>query len=263
MKIDSFEQRHVIEAAQHFAHQYPDQALEVSHIDSLPGINIYIRNANQIARLLPQGAKILDWGCGFGQMAYLLANRGFQVSACDWGKRPGIPELIDDRINYFSLHHPTTIDGNNQSFDAIVSSGTLEHAQYIFESIKEIRRLLKPNGWFFVFRFPNEWSISEFVAHQSGRWSHSIRMSKTELRFLLRMFSFRIEKIGYDSFLPVTLGRRFQSLRPLRSKYDTPISILDHVLITTPFISRFSTSLYCIAQLNTEYSDIVDGETKI
>ena len=137
--------------------------------------------------------------------------------------------------------------------DAIVSSGTLEHVDNIIESMKEIRRVLKPGGWFFIFRFPAEYSISEYLAHKSGKWSHSIKMTKAELKFLMRTHSFRVEDIGYDSFLPIFLGGKLKNFRLIRSTFDQQINLLDSLLTSFPMVQDFSTSMYCFAQVNNEY----------
>ena len=41
------------------------------HLDQPIGAWNYIRIANDIARQVPAG-RLLDWGCGYGQMTYLL-----------------------------------------------------------------------------------------------------------------------------------------------------------------------------------------------
>lgn len=261
---------HVVAAAQAFALREPEWATEIGHLDSRPGAAVYVRDADAVRQCVlarrPAGSggrplRALDWGCGFGQMAWLLANRGFDVSACDLGTRPRVPELLDSRISYFPLASPVALDAPDESFDLVVSSGTLEHASNIHLSMLEVRRILRPGGWFIVFRFPNERSISEWVARRSGRWSHAVRMTPTELRFLLRQFSFRVERTGYDSFLPIFLGRRFQSLRPLRARLDGPITALDRLITRTPLVSRYSTSIHAFAQVNDEYCH--DGRTYV
>lgn len=246
----------IVGAARKFGAANPKLAGEVGHIDNVPGVNVYIRNADQMQRLLPPGSTVLDWGCGFGQMAFLLARRGFSVSACDWGGRPAVPELVGEDIRYFPFTSATKIDLPDASVDVVLSSGTLEHAHNIHISMQEIRRVLKPKGWFVVYRFPNERSISEYVARRSRRWSHAIRMTKRELVFMMRMFSFRVHHVGFDSFLPVFLAHRLGSLRHLRERFDRQWTWLDGVLTRAPIVSDFSTSIYCIAQVNTEYDEV-------
>jgi len=52
-------------------------------------------------------------------------------------------------------------------------------------------------------------------------------MSRSEVRFLLRLSGFRVEKIGYDTFLPVFLGSQMRFLRPWRAKVDGPVTGID------------------------------------
>lgn len=255
------EARFIVDVARTYALSHLHNAAEVGHIDNLPGARVYVRDANSIIRVLGnRRGKLLDWGCGFGQMAWLLANRGFHVHACDWAARPRIAELLDQRINYFALCSPSLIPVADETYDVVLSSGTLEHAQNILESMREIRRILKPNGWFIIFRFPAERSLSEIIARWSGRWSHAIRMSKSELIFLMRIFSFRVVRSGYDSFLPIFLASHFRSLRGLREKLDVPITVLDSFFTKVPLLSSLSTSMYCFAHVNDEYLNVVNPD---
>ncbi|MFL5733317.1 MAG: methyltransferase domain-containing protein [Chloroflexia bacterium] len=254
------ESAYIVREARCYARQNPGDLTDLAHIDNPAGAAVYVRMAARIDRTLPRNARVLDWGCGYGQISWLLANRGHTVYACDWGKRPRISAFLDDRITYFPLTSPVQIDAPEAAFDAVISIGTLEHANNIFASMCEIRRILKPGGWFIIFRFPNDLSITEYAARRLGLWAHSVRMSKAELRMMLRMFSFRIDHIGYDSLLPVVVGREssFRGLVSLRSRFDGPITWLDGLLTRLPLISAFSTSLHCFAQVNTEYSDVSD-----
>ena len=52
------------------------------HLDQPIGLWNYIRIANDIAHQTPPG-RLLDWGCGYGQMTYLLQRRNFQVTPFD------------------------------------------------------------------------------------------------------------------------------------------------------------------------------------
>ena len=50
------------------------------HLDQPIALWNYIRIANEIKQQLPANSKLLDWGCGFGQMTYLLRQRSFIVT---------------------------------------------------------------------------------------------------------------------------------------------------------------------------------------
>lgn len=247
----------IVEAARRFASSNPSLGSEVAHIDNRPGVRVYIRDADQMNRLLCGQARILDWGCGLGQMAWLMANRGHHVSACDYFKRPSLRELLDERVDYSPIVSPTMLDAPDAAFDAVISSGTLEHAHNITGSLHEIRRVLKPGGWLFLLRFPNTYSLSEYVAKRSGRWYHAVSMTRRELQFLLKSHSFHIAADGYDSFLPIFLGRSLRFLRPLRDRLDPQITILDQLITRIPLVANLSTSIYLFAQVNQEYTDLL------
>jgi SAM-dependent methyltransferase len=246
------EVRYVVTAAAQFADENPQEAGEVLHLDNLPGARMYVRNANAIAKIVPHGT-LLDWGCGFGHISWLLANRGYTVNACDWAERPRTTAFIDERVSFLELLDDVELPFADDSFDCVVSSGTLEHTRSLMASMTELRRIIKPGGWLVIYRFPNDHSISEFVARRTGRWAHPVRLDKRNLKFLMRVFGFRIEAIGYDSFLPIFLGRSLRALRPMRERLDGLIHLADNVLTRIPLVNRLSTSLFCLAQANAEY----------
>ena len=78
------------------------------HLDQPIGIWNYIRITNDIAR--QASGKLLDWGCGYGQMTYLLRRRGFTVTAFDIGapdmQLPDIP--ITQSLAVVRSQHPTS-----------------------------------------------------------------------------------------------------------------------------------------------------------
>src|SRR6185436_12278964 len=80
------------------------------HLDQPIGIWNYIRIANEIAIAMPPG-RLLDWGCGLGQMTYLLKRRGFTVVAFDTADTAsGLPSLpVTKDLNVVSAIHATDL----------------------------------------------------------------------------------------------------------------------------------------------------------
>src|SRR5207247_2344200 len=95
-----------------------------AHLDQPIGIWNYIRIANEIAERIPSG-RLLDWGCGFGQMTYLLGRRGFDVTAFDVGPEdaalPDVP--LCREIHAVRPTHPTRLPFPTDSFDAGLGRG--------------------------------------------------------------------------------------------------------------------------------------------
>src|SRR5215210_4587981 len=128
-----------------------------THLDQPIGIWNYIRIANDIARHVRAG-RLLDWGCGFGQMTYLLERRGFAVTPFDIGTPetilPDIP--LCRRLSVVRSAERTTLPFEDAAFDYVLSCGVLEHVEEgnmpgdEVRSLQEIARVLRPNGIFLI-----------------------------------------------------------------------------------------------------------------
>src|SRR5688572_30482210 len=126
------------------------------HLDQPIGIWNYIRIANEIAERVPPG-RLLDWGCGLGQMSYLLQRRGFDVVSYDMGETAdALPDLpLTRAVRIIRGIHPTTLPFESATFDVVLSCGVLEHVDEYsgvrgneLISLREIHRVLKPGGFF-------------------------------------------------------------------------------------------------------------------
>lgn len=95
-------------------------------------------------------AKVLDFGCGTGLNTVSLAKAFPQTIACDVDKK--IKLAADDFLAKFKLKIPVVIyDGKrlpfkNNSFDLITCIEVYEHAPRPQQMLKEIYRVLKPDG---------------------------------------------------------------------------------------------------------------------
>jgi SAM-dependent methyltransferase len=95
--------------------------------------------------------KILDLGCGDGQIARALAAQGSDVLGVDPTQlhidvaieRGGGPRYL--------LGGATNIPADDESFDAVVACLVFEHIDQMDEAMVEVARVLKPNGQFSFF----------------------------------------------------------------------------------------------------------------
>ena len=85
--------------------------------------------------------KILDFGCGAGQIVSELAALGYEVYGCDV-----FLEHESTLLKRISTH-PYKIPFENEKFDIVISTSVLEHAQNTQECFYEIARVLKPGGY--------------------------------------------------------------------------------------------------------------------
>src|SRR4051812_8195121 len=145
------------------------------HLDQPVGRWNYIRIANEIAAAVPRG-RMLDWGCGLGQMTWLLQRRNFDVTAFDIGAAdaalPDLPLTRDLRV--IRTTHPTTLPFADTEFDVVLSCGVLEHVDELSRpgneliSLNEIHRVLRPGGWFAIYQLPQRHAWQEALNRRLG-----------------------------------------------------------------------------------------------
>jgi ubiquinone/menaquinone biosynthesis C-methylase UbiE len=96
-------------------------------------------------------ARVLDLGCGDGQIARALATHGSDVLGVDPTQlhidiaieRGGGPRYL--------LGGATDIPADDNSFDAVVACLVFEHIDQMDEAMTEVARVLKPQGQFSFF----------------------------------------------------------------------------------------------------------------
>jgi SAM-dependent methyltransferase len=170
--------------------------------------------ADRIARDAP--GRILDWGCGFGQMTALLRARRLDADAFDYrpeapasGPRPLVkyPEITA----YIETSEPVRLPYEDDRYDAVLSCGVLEHVGDPDGSLQEIRRILKPGGTFYVYKLPNRRSYLEAIARRAGLYYHGAWPDDRvydvpSARALLERHGFRVGEIRLANLLPLTVG---------------------------------------------------------
>jgi ubiquinone/menaquinone biosynthesis C-methylase UbiE len=143
------------------------------NIRSAPQMREYRAIAERVAADRP--ARVLDWGCGRGQMTSLMRERGLDVTAFDY--RPGIGGVATVDLEHFAIRadvsdDPVALPYPDGSFDAVLSCGVLEHVADKAGSLAELRRVLSPSGTLYVFKLPNRHSYLEAIARRLGLYHH-------------------------------------------------------------------------------------------
>lgn len=99
---------------------------------------------------LPEGARVLELGCGMGRFTGTLLARGYTVTALD------LSEFLIARLQeaYGSTGRLTAIAGRSEDaaslveggFDAVVGFFFLHHLQPLAPTFDAIRKVLRPGG---------------------------------------------------------------------------------------------------------------------
>lgn len=114
---------------------------------------------------LNQGGRVLDLGCGRGELAYYFARQGFELTAIDYSpdairlaeqtfaNDPGLRSRVDLRcanLNKLEL---------SGTYDVAVASDVIEHltTMELDNLYGEVARNLAPSGIFVIHTYPNLW----------------------------------------------------------------------------------------------------------
>lgn len=226
-------------------------ATDMDHLDGPSAAFTYIRIANLVDSYVKSGSvqpPILDWGCGYGQVSWLLKRRDLSVVSCDVEKRPAresIETLSQIQVRY--LQDPVRLPYDSGTFGAVLSAGVLEHVADVQGSLQEVSRVLRPNGVFFIFMLPNRFSWAEFVANVCHRSVHPYKYTFGKIERLLG-HGFVVEKKWRRNFLPRNLTGLSQRAKKAYGMCYREIEGVDRVLANVPPTSILSGVIEVIAR---------------
>jgi SAM-dependent methyltransferase len=117
------------------------------------------------AHLPPAPARVLEVGCGHGELARAMAQLGYEVIAID----PDAPK--GELFQAVSLEEFTISD----PFDAVVASRALHHIPDLAESVMKIEGLLRQGG-----RFILDEHACDRLDDQTARWYFLHRVGEAD-----------------------------------------------------------------------------------
>ncbi len=145
----------------------------------------YVQSRPEVAALVPTGCRrVLEVGCGAGQLGRLLRSRGHTVAGVEL--IPNQAELARGHLN-----HVVTADVETDdlpfaagSFDAIIFADVLEHLIDPWRVLRESTDLLSPGGRV-IASIPNVQNLDVLWRLLRGRWDYRERgiLDRGHLRF--------------------------------------------------------------------------------
>jgi len=202
--------------------KYYESADYISHTDSKRTLfekayhfikNIALKNKLNLINLhQPSKGLILDIGAGTGDFLSVAQKDGWKTV----GVEPSDKAKAIAKSKGVSFVENTT-ELESQMFDVISMWHVLEHVPNLDEQIKELKRLLKPNGTLIV-AVPN---FNSFDAKHYGKfWAaydvpiHFWHFSKTAIQKLFGNENMKLEKVlpmKFDSFYVSLLSEKYKT----------------------------------------------------
>ena len=155
---------------------------------------------------LPRRGAILDWGCFHAPDSCMIRQQlGDQVEldGCDLHD-PGICRRFHDAagLQYLRLAETPRLPYPDQRFHAVVGSGVLEHVAVDLDALKELHRVLRPDGVLILTFLPNRWSYIEWCCRRLRLAHHQRLYAASDVRRLLLHHGFEPLRLRYHQFIP-------------------------------------------------------------
>jgi SAM-dependent methyltransferase len=137
---------------------------------------------------LPQGARVLDTGCGQGVALQHFVARGCDVTGVTLN---AVDVEVCQRQGYRVLEMDQSfLEFPDEQFDLVWCRHCLEHSIFPYFTLHEFGRVLKPGAWLYV-EVP---APDTSCRHQQNRNHYSV-LGKTMLASLIERAGFRIRDV--------------------------------------------------------------------
>ena len=176
--------------------------------------NIALKNKLNLINSESQKGKLLDIGSGTGDFLVVARKDGWQITGIEPGDKP---RNIAIQKGVCFANDLAELEDN--SFDVITMWHVLEHVPDLEFQIKELKRLIKPNGTILI-AVPN---FKSYDANYYGKfWAafdvprHLWHFSKTAIEKLFAVENLKLVKIvpmKFDSFYVSLLSEKYKNGR--------------------------------------------------
>ncbi|MEA2716238.1 MAG: hypothetical protein QOI99_555 [Actinomycetota bacterium] len=199
----------------------PELTRYAKHLNRSGVMFEYAYYAVMVRQRLPPDSVICDWGGQYGHVSKLLRT-SFPNVICY------VPDRSEFQVEYYHLkfgvddivrfgpgYGSPEIPLGDESVDAVISSGVLEHTREHGvpeqDSLREIWRVLRPGGSFFIWNLPRRWGSVELVNTVLRRSVHQYKYRRRDITRLLDEAGFDVELLDRHELLNLStrnaLGR--------------------------------------------------------
>lgn len=209
---------------------------KIAHYDQLAGKRLYWRERNAyyyhdmerfLAGIIPEGRRILEIGCGTGDLLYALRPSfglgvDFSVAMIEQAKQ----RFVDHSSLKFQVEDAEAL-GINEKFDYVIMSDMLGELTDVWQAFQELRKVTHNSSRVVITYFNGIWGpLLEFgektglkMPQDNQNW-----LDIEDINNLLRLNDFEVISQGYRFLFPIripflsTLFNRFLGRLPLLNR---------------------------------------------
>jgi SAM-dependent methyltransferase len=143
---------------------HPDAAVNI-----FVGWPCFLQQINTQANFLnKRSLKILDYGCGAGELCKVLCKEGHKVSGmdCSTKMREYAQKVVCEKVTIFDsseLDNPDFLDKNSEKYDVITSMHVFDWIEDLESTINSLSKLLKKNGIMVFSLFPKNHIVDSLL----------------------------------------------------------------------------------------------------
>jgi SAM-dependent methyltransferase len=181
----------------------------------------FLASINSKLQIPNSKLSILDVGCGTGANLEMLKQ---------FGDAEGV-DVSDDALEFCRLKGLKVHKGlaeslpfADESFDLVTALDVVEHLDDDIAGLKEMNRVLKPDGKTLIFvpAFMWLWGVQDDISN------HRIRYTREQITERLNAAGFKIERATYANitfFLPILLGRFLMKITGIKPESENNVNV--------------------------------------
>lgn len=159
---------------------------------------------------IPLNAKILDIGCAYGFFLRNCEEEGFKTYGIDLSSYAVTQAARITKHSKLMVANLENLPFQSDCFDIITVFDTIEHTDSPVKSLREIHRVLAPQGRLFI-TTPNIASLHRFLKgqrfHAFVDETHIYLFTLSALKFLVEKAGFVVDKVETPFYsLPISLS---------------------------------------------------------
>lgn len=182
--------------------QYTETYVSPEDVDH--PFNRDIRQSWRFLRKQVEGpASIMDIGCGSAGLLYLARREGWDVQGMELSEKAARDIYEDQGIEIIVANFLEYEDPEHREFDVVVLRHVLEHLPDSLRAMRQIRRLLRPNG-VALLEFPNTGSvvyrikrIRKNLGFRTSKFSAEWRPGHVN-EFCRKSFKYLLSQTGFE-----------------------------------------------------------------